>query len=117
MLLWAKGYTLFVLLLCRGMVSDIQRLAAYAKEQGFIYPGSEIYEGLGGVYDYGPLGVELKRRLAHYWWVAMVQLHENIVGLDAAILMQPRVWEASGHVEAFHDPLVDNKVSKKNATG
>jgi glycyl-tRNA synthetase len=113
MLLWAKGYTVFVLLLCRGMVSDIQRLAAYAKEQGFIYPGSEIYEGLGGVYDYGPLGVELKRRLAHYWWVAMVQLHENIVGLDAAILMQPRVWEASGHVEAFHDPLVDNKVSKK----
>jgi glycyl-tRNA synthetase len=95
------------------MVSDIQRLAAYAKEQGFLYSGSEIYEGLGGVYDYGPLGVELKRRLAHFWWAAMTQLHENIVGLDAAILMHPRVWEASGHVEAFQDPLVDNKTSKK----
>ncbi|MCS7189275.1 MAG: glycine--tRNA ligase [Bacteroidia bacterium] len=92
---------------------DIGRLAAFAKEQGFIYPGSELYEGIAGVYDYGPLGVELKRRIADLWWRAMIQLHENIVGLDAAILMHPRVWEASGHVEAFHDPLVDNKVSKK----
>jgi glycyl-tRNA synthetase len=95
------------------MSIDIARLAAFAKEQGFIFPSSEIYDGLGGVYDYGPLGVELKRRIADLWWRAMVQLHDNIVGLDAAILMHPRVWEASGHVEAFHDPLVDNKVSKK----
>ncbi|MCS7297986.1 MAG: glycine--tRNA ligase [Bacteroidia bacterium] len=95
------------------MSLDIVKLAAFAKEQGFIYPGSEIYEGIAGVYDYGPLGVELKRRLADLWWRAMVQLHENIVGLDSAILMHPRVWEASGHVEAFHDPMVDNKVSKK----
>lgn len=95
------------------MVNDIQKLAAFAKEQGFIFPGSELYEGLGGVYDYGPLGVELKRRLTNLWWAALVQLHENIVGLDAAILMHPRVWEASGHVEAFHDPMVDNKTSKR----
>lgn len=95
------------------MAIDLTKLAAFAKEQGFIYPGSELYEGIGGIYDYGPLGVELKRRIAELWWRAMVQLHENIVGLDAAILMHPRVWEASGHVEAFHDPLVDNKVSKK----
>ncbi|MCS7154097.1 MAG: glycine--tRNA ligase [Bacteroidia bacterium] len=95
------------------MSLDLQKLASFAKEQGFIYPGSELYEGIGGIYDYGPLGVELKRRIADLWWRAMVQLHENIVGLDAAILMHPRVWEASGHVEAFHDPLVDNKVSKK----
>ncbi|MEN3040942.1 MAG: glycine--tRNA ligase [Bacteroidia bacterium] len=95
------------------MSLDLQKLAAFAKEQGFIFPSSEIYDGIGGIYDYGPLGVELKRRIADLWWRAMVQLHENIVGLDAAILMHPRVWEASGHVEAFHDPLVDNKVSKK----
>lgn len=95
------------------MAVELTKLAAFAKEQGFIYPGSELYEGIGGIYDYGPLGVELKRRIAELWWRAMVQLHENIVGLDAAILMHPRVWEASGHVEAFHDPLVDNKVSKK----
>ncbi|MCX8113003.1 MAG: glycine--tRNA ligase [Bacteroidia bacterium] len=95
------------------MSLDLQKLAAFAKEQGFIFPSSEIYEGIGGIYDYGPLGVELKRHIADLWWRAMVQLHENIVGLDAGILMHPRVWEASGHVEAFHDPLVDNKVSKK----
>lgn len=95
------------------MSLDLQKLASFAKEQGFIYPGSEIYDGIGGIYDYGPLGVELKRRITDLWWRAMTQLHENIVGLDAAILMHPRVWEASGHVEAFHDPLVDNKVSKK----
>ncbi|MDW8057227.1 MAG: hypothetical protein RMJ57_03015 [Bacteroidia bacterium] len=92
---------------------ELSKLASFAKEQGFIHPGSEIYDGLGGIYDYGPLGAELKRRIAELWWRAMVQLHENIVGLDSAILMHPRVWEASGHVEAFHDPLVDNKVSKK----
>lgn len=95
------------------MSLDIQKLSSFAKEQGFIFPNSEIYDGVGGIYDYGPLGVELKRRIADLWWRAMVQMHENIVGLDAAILMHPRVWEASGHVEAFHDPLVDNKVSKK----
>ncbi|MCS7161778.1 MAG: glycine--tRNA ligase [Bacteroidia bacterium] len=95
------------------MINDISRLAAFAKEHGFLYPSSEIYDGLSGVYDYGPYGVELKRRLAELWWRALVQVHENIVGLDSAILMHPRVWEASGHVEAFHDPLVDNKTSKK----
>ncbi|MCS6789566.1 MAG: glycine--tRNA ligase [Bacteroidia bacterium] len=95
------------------MKVELSRLASFAKEQGFIFPSSEIYEGVGGIYDYGPLGAELKRRIADLWWRAMTQLHENIVGLDSAILMHPRVWEASGHVEAFHDPLVDNKVSKK----
>ena len=88
-------------------------LVSHSKEYGFIFPSSEIYDGLGGVYDYGPYGVELKNNIKAYWWKSMVQNHENIVGLDAAIMMHPRTWKASGHVDAFNDPLVDNKASQK----
>jgi glycyl-tRNA synthetase len=90
-----------------------KKIIAHCKEYGFIFPGSEIYDGLGAVYDYGQNGAELKNNIRQYWWKAMVQLNENIVGLDAAIFMHPRTWEASGHVSAFHDPLIDNKDSKK----
>ena len=88
-------------------------LVAHCKEYGFIFPSSEIYDGLGAVYDYGQLGSELKQNIKRYWWEAMTRLHENIVGIDAAIFMHPRTWEASGHVGAFNDPLIDNKDSKK----
>jgi glycyl-tRNA synthetase len=90
-----------------------KRLVSHSKEYGFIYPSSEVYDGLGGVYDYGPMGVELKNNIKAYWWQAMVQMHENIVGIDTAIFMHPQIWKASGHVDAFNDPLVDNKDSKK----
>ena len=90
-----------------------KKLIAHCKEYGFIFPSSEIYDGLGAVYDYGQNGVELKNNIKSYWWDSMVKLHETIVGLDAAIFMHPRVWEASGHVGAFNDPLIDNKDSKK----
>ena len=90
-----------------------KRLVSHCKEYGFIYPSSEVYDGLNGVYDYGPMGVELKNNLKAYWWRAMVQMHENIVGIDSAIFMHPLIWKASGHVDAFNDPLVDNKDSKK----
>ncbi|MDQ3016654.1 MAG: glycine--tRNA ligase [Bacteroidota bacterium] len=88
-------------------------LVSHSKEYGFIFPSSEVYDGLSGVYDYGPYGVELKNNIKSYWWKSMVQLHENIVGLDAAIMMHPKTWKASGHVDAFNDPLVDNKSSQK----
>ncbi|HET8963764.1 MAG TPA: glycine--tRNA ligase, partial [Chitinophagales bacterium] len=84
-----------------------------AKEYGYIFQSSEIYDGLSAVYDYGPYGVMLKNNIKEYWWKAMVQMHENIVGLDTAILMHPTTWKASGHVDAFNDPLIDNKDSKK----
>ena len=90
-----------------------KKLVAHCKEYGFIFPSSEIYDGLGAVYDYGQNGVELKNNIKRYWWDSMVKLHENIVGIDAAIFMHPRTWEASGHVSAFNDPLIDNKDSKK----
>lgn len=90
-----------------------KKLIAHSKEYGFIFPSSEIYDGLSAVYDYGQLGVELKNNIKRYWWDAMTKLHANIVGIDAAIFMHPRVWEASGHVGAFNDPLIDNKDSKK----
>lgn len=94
--------------------SDIfPKVIAHAKEYGFVFPSSEIYDGLAAVYDYGQLGVELKNNLKTAWWKAMVQMHENVVGLDAAILMHPTIWKASGHVDAFNDPLIDNKDSKK----
>lgn len=89
------------------------KLIAHAKEHGLIFQSSEIYDGLGAVYDYGPLGVLLKNNLRELWWKSMVQLHPNIVGIDAAILMHPTVWKASGHVDAFSDPLIDNKDSKR----
>ncbi len=90
-----------------------KKLVAHCKEYGFVFPSSEIYDGLGAVYDYGQNGVELKNNIKRYWWESMVRLHENIVGLDSAIFMHPRTWEASGHVGAFNDPLIDNKDSKK----
>ncbi|MCF0166165.1 MAG: glycine--tRNA ligase [Bacteroidales bacterium] len=90
-----------------------KNLTAHCKEYGFIFQSSEIYDGLSAVYDYGQLGSELKNNIKKYWWEAMVRLHENIVGIDAAIFMHPRTWEASGHVGAFNDPLIDNKDSKK----
>ena len=90
-----------------------KKLIAHCKEYGFIFPSSEIYDGLGAVYDYGQNGVELKNNIKRYWWDSMVKLHENIVGIDAAIFMHPKTWEASGHVAAFNDPLIDNKDSKK----
>ncbi|HBH22330.1 MAG TPA: glycine--tRNA ligase, partial [Cytophagales bacterium] len=91
----------------------IKDIVAHAKEYGFVYPSSEIYDGLQAVYDYGPYGAELKKNLKDLWWQAMVKLNDNIVGLDAAIFMHPTTWKASGHVDSFNDPLVDNKDSKK----
>ncbi len=90
-----------------------KNLIAHCKEYGFIFQSSEIYDGLSAVYDYGPYGSELKNNIKDYWWRAMVQLHENIVGIDSAIFMHPKTWKASGHVDAFNDPLIDNKDSKK----
>ena len=90
-----------------------KQIIAHAKEYGFIFPSSEIYDGLSAVYDYGQNGVELRNNIKQYWWKAMVQYHENIVGLDSAIFMHPTIWKASGHVDAFNDPLIDNKDSKK----
>jgi glycyl-tRNA synthetase len=91
----------------------LKDIIGHAKEYGFVFPSSEIYDGLSATYDYGQLGAELKNNIKNYWWKAMVQMHENIVGLDAAIFMAPQVWKASGHVDAFNDPLIDNKDSKK----
>ncbi|MCC6251683.1 MAG: glycine--tRNA ligase [Bacteroidia bacterium] len=90
-----------------------KNIISHAKEYGYIFPSSEIYDGLSAVYDYGQYGVELKKNIREYWWKAMVQMHENIVGIDAAIFMHPTIWKASGHVDAFNDPLIDNKDSKK----
>jgi glycyl-tRNA synthetase len=90
-----------------------KKVISHAKEYGFVFPSSEIYDGLSAVYDYGQNGVELKKNIRDYWWKSMVQMHENIVGLDAAIFMHPKTWDASGHTSAFNDPLIDNKDSKK----
>ena len=90
-----------------------KNIISHSKEYGFIFQSSEIYDGLSAVYDYGQMGAELKKNLRDYWWKAMVQLNENIVGIDAAIFMHPTTWKASGHVDAFNDPLIDNKDSKK----
>ncbi|MDR0436664.1 MAG: glycine--tRNA ligase [Bacteroidales bacterium] len=92
---------------------QFKKLIAHAKEYGFIFPSSEIYDGLAAVYDYGQYGVELKNNIRQYWWKSMVQMHENVVGLDSAIFMHPTIWKASGHVDAFNDPMIDNKDSKK----
>lgn len=93
--------------------TTLKNISSHCKEYGFIYPSSEIYDGLGATYDYGPLGVELKNNIKDYWWKAMVRMNTNIVGIDAAIFMHPTTWKASGHVDAFNDPLIDNKDSKK----
>ena len=96
------------------MSEDIfKKVISHAKEYGFIFQSSEIYDGLSAVYDYGQNGAELKNNIKQYWWKAMVQMNENIVGIDSAIFMHPTTWKASGHVDAFNDPLIDNKDSKK----
>jgi glycyl-tRNA synthetase len=91
----------------------LKEVISHAKEYGFVFPSSEIYDGLSATYDYGQLGSELKNNIKNYWWKAMTQLHDNIVGIDASIFMHPTTWKASGHVDAFNDPLIDNKDSKK----
>lgn len=91
----------------------LKEVISHAKEYGYVFPSSEIYDGLAATYDYGQLGAELKKNIKDYWWTAMVQMHEEIVGIDAAIFMHPKTWKASGHVDAFNDPLIDNKDSKK----
>ena len=90
-----------------------KKIVSHCKEYGFVFPSSEIYDGLAAVYDYGQNGVELKNNIKQYWWQSMVLLHENIVGIDSAIFMHPTIWKASGHVDAFNDPLIDNRDSKK----
>jgi len=90
-----------------------KNVISHAKEYGFVFPSSEIYDGLSAVYDYGQNGVELKNNIKTYWWKAMVQMNENIVGLDSAIFMHPTIWKASGHVDGFSDPMIDNKDSQK----
>ena len=92
---------------------SFKKIISHAKEYGFIFPSSEIYDGLSAVYDYGQNGVALKNNIREYWWRSMVQLNDNIVGLDSSIFMHPTTWKASGHVDAFNDPLIDNKDSKK----
>ena len=90
-----------------------KKIVSHCKEYGFVFPSSEIYDGLAAVYDYGQNGVELKNNIKEYWWKSMVLLHDNIVGIDSAIFMHPTIWKASGHVDAFNDPLIDNRDSKK----
>ncbi|MCL4113972.1 UNVERIFIED_CONTAM: hypothetical protein GTU68_004975 [Idotea baltica] len=92
---------------------DFKKIIAHCKEYGYIFQSSEIYDGLSAVYDYGPYGAELKKNIKDYWWTAMVRMQEKIVGLDSSIFMHPKTWKASGHVDAFNDPMVDNKDSKK----
>tara|TARA_B110000503_G_scaffold70916_1_gene110190 strand:- start:956 stop:2491 length:1536 start_codon:yes stop_codon:yes gene_type:complete len=91
----------------------LKKVISHAKEYGFVFPSSEIYDGLSAAYDYGQLGAELKNNIKHYWWTAMVRMHDNIVGIDASIFMHPKTWKASGHIDAFNDPLIDNKDSNK----
>jgi len=91
----------------------LKKIISHSKEYGFVFPSSEIYDGLSATYDYGQYGKEMKNNIEEYWWKAMVRMHDNIVGIDSAIFMHPTVWKASGHVDAFNDPLIDNKDSKK----
>ncbi|MDX1590389.1 MAG: glycine--tRNA ligase [Balneolaceae bacterium] len=94
-------------------LTGLDEIVSLSKSRGFIFQSSEVYGGLAAVYDYGPLGAELKRNIRDTWWKSMTQAHDNIVGIDAAIFMHPKVWEASGHVEGFNDPMIDDKQSKK----
>ena len=107
-----KPETLYI---CKLMADTnrFQAIISHCKEYGFIFPSSEIYDGLSAVYDYGQWGSELKKNIRDYWWKTMTQYHENIVGIDAAIFMHPTTWKASGHVDNFNDPMIDNKDSKK----
>jgi glycyl-tRNA synthetase len=91
----------------------LKKIIGHAKEYGFVFQSSEIYDGLSAVYDYAQNGVELKKNIRNHWWKSMVQMNENIVGIDSAIFMHPTIWKASGHVDAFNDPMIDNKDSKK----
>lgn len=93
--------------------NTFQAIISHCKEYGFIFPSSEIYDGLAAVYDYGQWGAELKKNIREYWWRSMTQMHENIVGIDAAIFMHPTTWKASGHVDNFSDPMIDNRDSQK----
>ncbi|MBA3828099.1 MAG: glycine--tRNA ligase [Taibaiella sp.] len=93
--------------------NTLQNIISHCKEYGFIFPSSEIYDGLSAVYDYGQYGAELKKNIRDYWWKCMTQLNENIVGIDAAIFMDPKVWKASGHIDNFNDPMIDNRDSQK----
>ena len=92
---------------------NLKKIISHCKEYGFVFPSSEIYEGLSAVYDYGQYGVELKNNIKNYWWKSMVQIHDNIVGIDSAIFMHPDIWKASGHIDSFNDPMIDNRDSKK----
>ena len=91
--------------------TTLQDIIAHAKEYGFVFPSSDIYDGLQAVYDYGQNGVELKNNLKTVWWKAMTQLHDEVVGIDAAIFMHPLTWKASGHIDSFSDPLIDKRDS------
>ncbi len=93
-------------------INIFQELISHCKEYGYIFQSSEIYDGLSAVYDYGQNGAQLKKNIRDEWWKSMTQLHENIVGIDAAIFMHPTTWKASGHVDNFSDPMIDNKDSK-----
>ncbi len=93
--------------------NKLQQIISHAKEYGFVFPSSEIYDGLSAVYDYGPYGSELKKNIRDYWWKSMTQMQDNIVGIDAAIFMHPTTWKASGHIDNFSDPMIDNKDSNK----
>ena len=90
-----------------------KKVISHAKEYGFVFQSSEIYDGLSAAYDYGPFGVELKNNIKNYWWKSMVNMNENIIGIDSSIFMHPKTWKSSGHIDAFNDPLIDNKDSKK----
>ncbi len=94
-------------------LNNFSEIIAHCKEYGYIFPSSEIYDGLSAVYDYGQNGAQLKKNIRDYWWKSMTQLHENIVGIDAAIFMHPLTWKASGHIDNFSDPMIDNKDSNK----
>src|SRR5215212_3201628 len=94
-------------------VNIFPALIAHCKEYGYIFPSSEIYDGLSAVYDYGQNGAQLKKNIKDYWWESMTRMHDNIVGIDAAIFMHPTTWKASGHVDSFSDPMIDNKDSNK----
>ena len=93
--------------------TQLKDIISHAKEYGFVFPSSEIYDGLQAVYDYGQNGVELKNNIKNLWWKSMTQLNQNVVGIDAAIFMHPLTWKASGHIDGFSDPMIDNKDSQK----
>ena len=94
-------------------LDSFKEIISHCKEYGYVFPSSDIYDGLAAVYDYGPYGVELKNNIRNYWWKAMVHINDDVVGLDSSIFMNPKTWKASGHIDNFNDPLIDNKDSKK----